>query len=92
MNIYHVSQNHNNEYDTYSDFVVIAPDKKTAKRTYPDQSLKRVWVENKGWHHDNGVKFDAYAWVNDLKYIKVRLIGKANSEKLEVVCSSFNAG
>ena len=35
MNIYHVSQDENGQYDTFSDFVVVAKDAKIARSTHP---------------------------------------------------------
>ncbi len=36
MKIFHVSQIQNNNYDTFSDFVVVAKDADTAKNTHPN--------------------------------------------------------
>ena len=42
MNLYLISQDKNNDYDTYDYALVVAPDKETARRIYPSYSLDYI--------------------------------------------------
>jgi hypothetical protein len=80
MNIYKVSQNVNEDYDTYDSFVVIAEDEDSARATHPA-----------GYEWD-GTEKDCYSTWCDAKEAKVELIGATEKAKHEVVLASFNAG
>lgn len=50
MNIYYISQNVNNEWDTYESAVVAAPDENTARNMHPsgdDDYTTEMWCEPK---------------------------------------------
>ena len=77
MNIYLISQDVNNEYDTFDSAVVVASTEEEARKTHPSSCSDsvEVWAEPKDVHVMLIGKANVYA-----------------SEELEVVCSSFNAG
>ena len=78
MKIYKLSQDINNDYDTYDSCVVIAENKIEAAKISPD-SLYTSNDTNRSWASP--------------EYITVEFIGMAKKgSKKGVVCSSFNAG
>jgi hypothetical protein len=85
MNIYKVSQNINNDYDTFDSMVVVTNDEDEARRIHP----KRSW----GLPNDEG--WEDYLWVPfaDIDKLKVEYIGEADaSQEIGVILASFNAG
>ena len=87
MNIYLISQEVNNGYDTYDSAVVCAKDESDARTIHPSsetvsyQSFREL---------PNEKYFDTWAGISD---IKVELIGKAvKGIERGVICASFNAG
>ncbi len=102
MNIYKLSQTVNDGYDTYDSCVVCAENEEKAKRIHPsntwkhsgyyDDELKEFWATD---IKDKPYLFEGSygSWINDLKKIKVELIGKAEDGVKEgVIVASFNAG
>jgi hypothetical protein len=80
MFIYLVTQNVNDDYDTYDGFVVIAENEEQARITHPAY---------KNW---DGKSDDYSSWC-DVKDVKVELIGNAlEGAEYGVVLYSFNAG
>lgn len=71
----------NNDYDTYSDFVVCAESELAARMICPDGS---PFVEGE----------DSWSWTNHLSDIKAELIGIAVKDIAAgtIICSSFHAG
>lgn len=93
-NLYLVSQQINNDYDTYDAMIACAKNEKDARQT--DPSGFRIW-KGDGWYYQYGngneVKENHSSWVDDIQYLKVEKIGKADkSIPLGVVLASFNAG
>lgn len=86
MNLYLLSQDKNNDYDTYDSAVVAAESEDDARKIHPSE-YRQDWdgSENYGGYPVN----DWTASAN----VAVKLIGVA-AEGIErgVVCSSFNAG
>jgi hypothetical protein len=41
MKLFHVSQDVNNDYDTYSDFVIACKDEETARWTHPHEYVEK---------------------------------------------------
>lgn len=78
MNLYHISQTVNQDYDTFDSAVVCAPDGETAQKMRPgdpryDSTQAGSWCEP--------------------EHVTVRLIGTATADVAPgVVCASFNAG
>lgn len=89
LKIYLLTQRENTGYDTYDAMVVVAEDKKEARRMHPDQ--------DKDWFPSN---FDYWGsvetgtnWATKLKNVRVKEIGEASPKmKKGIVLSSFNAG
>jgi len=83
MNIYLISQDENNDYDTYDSAVVIAKDEHAARLTKPGGvRAGEVW---------NGT-VDQYSSWTDAKNVTVKFIGVSLSHEPGIVCASFNAG
>ena len=81
MNLYLISQDYNNDYDTYDSAVVAANDEEEARMMHP------------GGHENwDGIERKYGSWVNSDK-VSVRFIGDAISGTAKgVICASFNAG
>lgn len=83
MNLYLISQDINNDYDTFDSAVVCAPDEETARNTHP-QGI---------WGHKKRYEWDKWSWCPLVSQVKVKLIGKAvEGMEHHVVCASFHAG
>lgn len=80
MNLYLISQEANNDYDTYDSAVVVAKTPKEAKAVHPNG--KRV---------NNQDYMTNYTWVG-IDDVKVKFIGTTKRKKKGVICASFNAG
>lgn len=81
MNIYLLTQEKKNNYDTYDSCVVIAESENAARNMHPSNGSSLA--EN---------PLDK-TWVSDPNDVNVTLIGRAiNKHVREVVCASFNAG
>ena len=96
MNLYKISQDVNDEYETYDSAIVAAENEDDARMIHPN---KGVYIKNNLWYHiyhtGNELEYwDGY-WVpvKDLHLIKVELIGtaKAGTER-GVILASFNGG
>lgn len=82
MKLYHLSQNVNNDYDTYSDMVVCAESEEDARQIHPAEYRDDPWR--------NPTSSD---WANTPEQVKVIYLGEADPSVEEgVVCSSFHAG
>ena len=79
MNLYLISQDVNNDYDTYSDAVVAAESEEAARRTHPSN----------GPGYEEGGGDGTWAPYQD---VKVVLIGYSSDGKPGVICASFHAG
>lgn len=99
MKLYKISQDINDDYDTYSDAVVCAEDEGEAARIHPSSYTD---VDEAGYFGFNAgtsdrKKFernnDNGSWVNHISEVKVEYIGVARPglEK-GVICASFHAG
>jgi hypothetical protein len=83
MNLYLISQEENNDWDTFDSAVVCAANEEDARTTDPYPAFKPTPLMY-------GV--DKRYWC-DPKYVQVKLIGKADqSTEAGVVCASYNAG
>jgi hypothetical protein len=89
MNVYFISQDKNNGYDTYDSAVVIAPDEVTAKRIYPSRWRDEIIYLDEATTNDH----TNWDWVDSAEFVQARLIGTATEgAEVEIVCASFNAG
>jgi len=80
MNLYHISQDVNHWYDTFSDVVVAAETEDAARLTSPSDLCK--WT-----------KADDYSSWAKPEQVKVKLLGKAlEGTEAGVICASFHAG
>ena len=79
MKLYLISQDKNNEYDTYDSAVVVAESEEAAKLIHPRGDGRDVVKEEYG----------VWAAPED---ITVKYIGEAAEGIHGVVCASFNAG
>ena len=84
MKLYLISQDKNNDYDTFDSAIVAAESEEQARRTHPILS----WGKN----FDDGEYPSASSWVES-QYVKVEYIGEAKEgQAAGVVLASFNAG
>ena len=94
MKLWFISQEANNDYDTYDSAVVAAESEEAARRTYPGGYYE--WDDdNQGWRYVYGEKKPAKpdTWVADISAIEVKLIGTAADHiGAGCICASFNAG
>ena len=82
MNLYLISQDENNDWDTYDSAVVCAPDEETARNIVPG------CVDG---NHDWADRYSS--WCSGPDKVKVEPIGyAADGIPIGVVCASFNAG
>ena len=83
MNIYLISQEENDDYDTYDSAVVCAPDEETARNMNPSTGEPTMWEKTSQYS----------GWARSSISVKVRFLG-VSDEGLEpgVICSSFHAG
>ena len=97
--IWLISQDTNNDYDTYGQAVVVAPDADSAKFVYPwsDRNTGMpilTWSTERGWVTiEDGQEWGGDDWVSpDL--VTARCVGEA-AEGLsagQVISASFRAG
>lgn len=85
MNLYYISQDIANGYDTYSAAVVAAKDAEDAKTIHPSS-----YEEDKWWERGP----DLYGtWANHPSEVKAEYIGKAKpGTERGVILASFHAG
>ena len=92
MKIYHVSQNVNNGYDTYSNFVVICENEDEARYTNPGGFHK--WHDNSWWfQYSDGTegKQEDDTWCLPSQ-VEVIYFGESKKNMKGIICSSFHAG
>lgn len=95
MNLYKISQEENNDYDTYDSAVVVAENEEDAKVLYPRSTY--IWEDNK-WTatRADGSKYtesNFSVWTKP-EHVEVEYLGKAKAglKAGTIVCASFNAG
>ena len=85
MNLYLISQEENDGYDTYDSAIVAAIDENTARYINP-----RTGDIIKNFYENFKINGD---WCTDLKFVKCNLIGYAEDHvKQGVILASYNAG
>ena len=97
--LWKLSQDENNDYETYDSAVVVAADPVSASMVHPAQysdtgaAIFRFDKVDDCWRRIDGDHIDDGGWAmpND---IKVTCVGEAASflKDGDVVCSSYNAG
>lgn len=81
MKLFMISQDQNNNYETYDSAVVSAPDEETARQINPGTGKPiEKWNAN-----DLG-------WCNGPEHVTVRYLGEAADAEQGVLCASFNTG
>ncbi len=90
MNIYKVSQDINNDYDTYDSFVCYAENEEEAKEIFPRNG--KSFIEMISQDLDEKYYVDRL-WTSDKSKIEVEFLGTAkDGSKKGVILASFNAG
>ena len=80
MNLYKLSQDENNDWDTFDSCVVCAKNEDDAKTIHP---YNKEFIEKERWN----------SWASTKDKVKCELIGVAEDGiKRGVIVSSFNAG
>jgi hypothetical protein len=79
MFLYKISQNVNNNYDTYDSVIVAAESEEDARMIRPDTA-------------DWGSEQFCSTWVSDPKDVIVELIGISFAKNPGIILASFNAG
>ena len=83
MNLYLISQDIVDGWDTYDSAVVAAKNEKKASETHPID-----WDFGSEWD-----PWESGSWCHKPEQVEVGLIGKAKPKtEAGVICSSFNAG
>lgn len=81
MNLYHISQTENNNYDTFDAAIVAAESEDKARLIRPGYYLGEEW----------GARYSS--WCSSPDLVTVRLIGTAEpGTPAGVILASFNAG
>jgi hypothetical protein len=98
MNLYLISQDENNGWDTYDSAVVSAETVEDAQKI--DPSGCRIWSdEHRCWlfvfaeHTVLEPSKDSHSsWVNDINTVSVEFLGEYIGNESKVILASFNAG
>lgn len=90
LRLYMISQDKNNDYDTYDAAVVAAYSSKEARTFHPNGAEFMKIVGDKVY----GEKWDKRTWARHPKDVNVRLVGIAarGIKRGDIVCYSYNAG
>jgi hypothetical protein len=96
MKLWHISQDQRDDFDTFSDAVVAAPDEETARTIHPDGA---IWASKRGLSYgSNWSKGEPHPngwgdWCDSPDLVTARLIGDAvPGIEAGVICASFHAG
>jgi len=103
MKLYKLSQDLNNNYDTYDSCVVCAENEDEARMIHPSEFVTHYDDENwygtysggdqKGKEYVTEDSFPTWVLRSQVNLIKVEYLGEADKKlKKGVVCASFNAG
>ena len=92
MNLYLLTQDENNGYDTYDSCVVAADSPKDAVLIHPNDEVfgSDPMSKFEGWAKGTRRSYDT--WCSSPEQVKVKLVGVAAEGITGVVCASFNAG
>lgn len=90
MKLYHLSQNVETGYDTYSDIVVCAASEEIARTIHPNwrwNNIKSDVERAKCWSYNYS------GWAKHPDQVLVEYLGEAHDDLEEgVICASFHAG
>lgn len=84
MNIYKISQNKNENYDSYDSAIVAANNEDEAKTIHPGMDVN--------YPSYNPWESSVYSWVTSSDDVKVEKIGEGYKGPKGVILASFNAG
>ena len=88
MNLYLISQNVNNDYDTFDSAIVCADTEDDARMIHPKENDEYDPI--KSWDGECGEIWDSWCAAKD---VQVKIIGAAaNNLKKGVVLASYDAG
>ena len=91
MNLYLISQDVNNSYDTYDSAVVAAKTELEARRTYPANSNSLLDYSWPKWEEEEAKPYGV--WVKSHTQVKAEFIGiAAEGVEAGVILASFDAG
>jgi hypothetical protein len=90
LKLWLISQEVNNDWDTYDSAVVVAPDERSAKSRHPGGDY--TWKDG-AWTTPSGYASSYSSWAAPGD-VTAQYIGEAAPDLLmgEVICASFNAG
>ena len=96
MKLWLISQNENNNYDTYDSAVVAAETEEEARHTYPDNwgLSDAKWSGSKWlWYLEDGrvLDYGSRTWTSP-DHVKVQFLADGYEGPAGTVCASFNAG
>lgn len=89
MNLYLISQDENNGYDTYDSAVIVSENEESARnRCIGGDTWRQIEEERK-----KNPSYTGY-WASSPKNVKAKWVGIASPDlkESEIVCASFNAG
>lgn len=89
MYLYFISQNKNNNYDTYGSAVVVAPDEDHARMILPGDG----YLDNSQWEELSKSRYSRIIHWCERKYVTVKLLGIAlPGTKMGIIIESFRSG
>ena len=96
MKLWLISQNENNNYDTYDSAVVAAETEEEARHTYPDNwGLPEAKWNGSTWlqYLKGGrvLEYDSRTWTTP-NHVKVQFLADGYEGPPGTICASFNAG
>lgn len=81
MKLFLISQDQNDDYDTYDSAVVAASDEETARSMDPANGKP---IKKKNW---------GLSWCDGPEYVTVRYLGEAVDDVEQgIICASYNSG
>ena len=96
MKLWLISQNVNQNYDTYDSAVVAAETEEEARGIYPDNwdSDRKHWNGSSWlWHLEDGRVLDYSGWTwTSPDNVSVQFLADGYDGEFGTVCASFNAG
>ena len=96
MKLWLISQNENNDYDTYDSAVVAAETEEEARHIYPDNwgLSEAKWTGSTWlWYLEDGrvLDYGSRTWTTP-DHVKVQFLTDGYQGEAGTICASFNAG
>lgn len=89
MNLYLVSQDYNNGYDTFDSMVISAESEEKARQFHPKETFNTLYTQEELWKDASESMYST--WCRTPDQAKVELIGTSSVPE-GIVITSFNAG